>query len=45
MTACHSMMFVSMGAPVTPEGGSVWSLRTDRKKSSKERKKGKQHGI
>mmetsp|Transcript_6891 Transcript_6891/g.15154 ORF Transcript_6891/g.15154 Transcript_6891/m.15154 type:complete len:86 (-) Transcript_6891:137-394(-) len=26
MTACQSMMLVSMGAPVTPLGGSFWSL-------------------
>mmetsp|Transcript_22176 Transcript_22176/g.44523 ORF Transcript_22176/g.44523 Transcript_22176/m.44523 type:complete len:174 (+) Transcript_22176:3825-4346(+) len=26
MTACQSIMLVSMGAPVTPLGGSFWSL-------------------
>ena len=26
ITACHNIIFVSMGAPVTPDGGSFWRL-------------------
>lgn len=26
MTACHTRMLPSMGAPVTPVGGSFWSF-------------------
>ena len=27
MTAFHSMMLLSVGAPLTPAGGSSWSLQ------------------
>jgi hypothetical protein len=39
MTACHSMIFVSMGAPVTPEGGSVWSLNSHSREQQLKKKR------
>jgi hypothetical protein len=32
ITACHSMILLSKGAPLTPEGGSFWILRKSRRR-------------